>query len=417
MEKILDELKKWAEIRNEQDGRTTRLDITDKVTALEKIEELKNSEVVDINEPNGLQEILSLCNLGYEKHFATDYDKRLKGALIGRLAGCILGVPVENFSIKEMQEIAEKCSMQYPPVEYWKTVKYPDGIQYGVNKRSDYTMIDFKGVPVDDDITYTVLNTLVMKKYSPSYTVEDIGEFWKDYLPYACTAEEVALANLNSGIKADMVAEKNPYVEWIGAAIRADAFGYVCPGDPLTAVKLCYNDAFLSHRRNGIYGEIFCAASIAAAFTASSALEAVKIGANYIPKNCRLKKAIDWALSYEGKLKDYAHARELIDKEFGKLDKVHTINNMVAVVFAIMLGENDFTKSISNSIAIGLDNDCNGATVGSIVGANVKIDGIDKYWYKNFDDTIYTYIKGYEKVSITDTLKDLSDLAKSLKQI
>ena len=28
------------------------------------------------------------------------------------------------------------------------------------------------------------------------------------------------------------VAEDNPFIEWIGAAIRADAFGYVCAGRP-----------------------------------------------------------------------------------------------------------------------------------------------------------------------------------------
>lgn len=417
MEQLLANLKFWAELRNEQDNRITDIAVTDKQKALELIEQLKSTEVADINEPNKLEDIINLCALGYDKKMSDDFQNRLKGALIGRLAGCILGVPVENFPISEMQEIANEFDMSFPPIDYWKGVKYPDGIQYGVNKRTDYTMIDFKGVPVDDDITYTVLNTLVMKEYTANYSLEQIGEFWKNYLPYACTAEEVALDNLNKGLKGEDVASNNPFVEWIGAAIRADAFGYVCPGDPLMAIKLCYNDAYLSHRRNGIYGEMFCAASIAAAFTASSALEAVKIGANYIPKNCRLKKALDWAFSYEGKLKDYAHARSLIDEKFGKLDKVHTINNMVAVVFAIMLGENDFTKSISNSIAIGLDNDCNGATVGSIVGANVKIDNIEKHWYKNFDNTIYTYIKGYEKVKITDILADLTKIAESIKQI
>ena len=71
----------------------------------------------------------------------------------------------------------------------------------------------------------------------------------------------------NQTFPADKAGEKNnPYREWIGADIRSDPWGYMAPADPEYAADMAYRDAFLSHRRQGIYGELFFSAAIAAAF-------------------------------------------------------------------------------------------------------------------------------------------------------
>ena len=61
--------------------------------------------------------------------------------------------------------------------------------------------------------------------------------------------------------------------------------------------------------------------------------------------------------------------------------------------------------SSGNCIAIGLDNDGTGATVGSIVGACIGFDNIPRHWYDKFNDSIVTYIVGYEHFSVEDTVK------------
>ena len=53
-------------------------------------------------------------------------------------------------------------------------------------------------------------------------------------------------------------------------------------------------------------------------------------------------------------------------------------------------------------MAIGLDNDCTGATVGSIAGACLGFDRIPAYWYDKFNDTVRTYIKDNGTLSIAD---------------
>ena len=49
---------------------------------------------------------------------------------------------------------------------------------------------------------------------------------------------------------------------------------------------MAYRDAYISHRKNGIYGEIFFSAAITAAFTVDNPLDALKIGLSEIPKDC-----------------------------------------------------------------------------------------------------------------------------------
>ena len=58
----------------------------------------------------------------------------------------------------------------------------------------------------------------------------------------------------------------NPYLNFIGADIRSDPWGYAAPGWPEKAAELAWRDATISHRRNGIYSAMYWSAVIAAAF-------------------------------------------------------------------------------------------------------------------------------------------------------
>ncbi len=357
------------------------------------------------HQPDVLADMLALRPVGADIP-ARPVDRladRMAGAFLGRGAGCTLGVPVENHPILHMQAWAMETGTPFPPTDYWEAVVDPDTRHYGVCPRRDYSRAGLHEIPVDDDITYTILNLLLLEKYGKSYTVEDVGALWLDILPTACTAEWCALEALRKGTPAAEAAMDNDYIEWIGAAIRADAFGYAAAGDPVGAAKLCYNDAYLTHRQNGIYGEMFCAASIAAAFVADTPLDAVRTGMTQIPAESELYRALSWALEQDPA--NYIRARLLLDEHFAGMHPVHTINNMCAIVFALKLGGMDLTSCLSNCIAMGLDNDCTGATVGSIVGACIGLRAIPPHWYTPFGDTVRTYIRGYDSLSIRDVIR------------
>jgi ADP-ribosylglycohydrolase len=334
------------------------------------------------------------------------YRDRLAGALLGRMAGCTLGAPVELWPISRMQALAEENGEDFPPTDYWSYVPDPKELRYEMSPREVYTRGKMSGVPVDDDIVYTLLGLLIAEEHGPGFTTEDVGAAWIKYLPYACTAEEVALKNLKKGIPAIHAgARNNPYCEWIGADIRADPWGYMAPGWPERAAEMAYRDAFLSHRRQGIYGEMFFAASIAAAFAVDDPVEALRIGLTEIPGNCELQKAVRWALRVAPEIKDYKQARQAVEARCKGMHPVHTINNACLTVWGITIGGMDFTRVIGETVAMGLDNDCTAATAGSIVGAVVGKHGIPANWTRGFGDTIHSYLIGRRRFSIRDVLR------------
>lgn len=365
------------------------------------------------DEPDDYPTIQKLCPKGnIPKKDISDLHERMAGAILGRFAGCTLGVPVEMWSIEDMEKLAEYNKMAFPPKDYWTTVDRPWGMQYGNDPRYRYTKDGINGVPVDDDVTYTILGLMIVERYGKNFTTEDVAEIWLEILPVACTAEDVALKNLKAGIPAkDAGFVDNPYRLWIGADIRSDPFGFAAAGDPELAAKMGYYDAYLTHRRGGIYGEMFFSAAIASAFCVDDPIEAVRLGLREIPQTCQLYKDIEWALEVGPSLKDYKDARKAVDDHFAGMSSVHTNNNACLTIFGLMLGKNDFTETIANVIAMGLDNDCTGATAGSLIGAVVGRDGIAPHWTKNFNDKVRTYITGVPESSIEDVIKRFVKLA------
>jgi ADP-ribosylglycohydrolase len=338
------------------------------------IQELKNNTDLEINEPDDYNKIVKLSD-GESKKLWKSFDEniyreKLEGAMLSRFAGCTLGAPIEGVDVYHVENFLKSIGDAYPPADYLSQVENPFGERYFYSRLFNFSRPGMNGVPCDDDITYTILGLLIAEDSGLNFTVEDVGKSWVKYLPVACTAEDVALRNLKAGIPAEKVGEiNNPYVQWIGADIRSDPWGYLAPAYPQFAAKMAYTDAYISHRRNGIYGEMFFSAVISAAFAVDNAVDAYKIGLKYIPSECWLKKEIDWALDVAKDIKDYKDARAAVGERYKGMSSVHTLNNACFTIWGTIIGGNDITKVLSQTVAMGLDNDCTTATAGSIAGA------------------------------------------------
>lgn len=383
--------------------------------AIDTINRLENNATGIHAEPDDLEGIKMRRPLGPRRLMYavnSEFRNRLEGALVSRLAGCTLGAPVEFHSVAHMKSWAAYTGDVFPPIDYWSMVTTPKDLRYEKTPFEAYTRGHIDQVPVDDDITYTLLNLMIMETYGLEFSTEDVAKAWQQYLPYACTAEDVALKNLAKGIEPVFVADHdNPYCQWIGAAIRSDAFAYAAPGYPEKAAELAYRDAYLSHRRNGIYGEMFFAAAQAAAFVVDEPIEAIRIGLTEIPSDCLLAIDIRWALEIGASVKDYQHARDLVEARFDTMSHAHTNNNACLTIFGLFLGGRDMTKVIGSIVAMGLDNDCTAATAGSIVGACIGKEMIEPHWYEPFNNTIDHYIKGEEPMKIDDVIGRFMALA------
>lgn len=83
----------------------------------------------------------------------------------------------------------------------------------------------------------------------------------------------------------------------------------------------------------------------------------------------------------------------------------HTISNAMIVAASLLYGNKDFGRSICMSVETGFDTDCNGATVGSVLGMARGIESIDTVWTDPINDTLQTSIFGVGTVKISDRVK------------
>lgn len=321
---------------------------------------------------------------------------RIHGAWLGRCAGCLLGKPVEGASKAEIR-IAGELSTGYPLGNYFGAiVNPPETIARRNWSPSNTSLLEgMDGMPRDDDTDYTIVGLRVLETAGLNFTTMDVANYWLTQLPFykVYTAERIAYRNLVDGRRPPETATyRNPAREWIGAQIRADAFGYVCPGRPEKAAELAFRDAALSHVKNGIYGEQMVAAMIAAAFVTQDVEEIVDMGLSEIPAKSRLAEAVDQVRAWVKEDGDWERTADRVAEMYGRLQGCHTITNAAIVALGVLYGELDFERSITTAVMAGFDTDCNGATVGSIVGAAVGAQALPAKWVEPLKDTIHSSI-------------------------
>ena len=340
----------------------------------------------------------------------------VRGAWLGRCAGCNLGKPVEGYGWDraKLRSYLEYAGA-YPIADYLPVL---DPMPAGMELNPCWKVATrgrVRGMARDDDTDYTILGLHVLEKFGLGFTTADIGREWLSLIPFTqtYTAERVAYRNLVSGVQPPATATyQNPYREWIGAMIRADAFGYVSPGRPRRAAELAYRDAALSHTANGIYGEMWAAALIAASFGSSSAREAIEVSLSVVPPRSRLFEAIEAQLALFDAGASWEDGMEELDVKLGHYHWVHTINNAAVVSAAILWGEGDFARTVGYAVESGLDTDCTGATAGSVFGALHGTAALPDNFVQPLEDTIHSAIFGYEGSSISDLAARTVALAK-----
>lgn len=377
-------------------------------------EEPEDLEGIRAKRPEGPRRI--------SKGILEDYGARLRGAFYGRMAGCTLGAALEFAPIEEAKAWAERFGDSYPLKDYWSEVREPWKKHYIVGKKQDLTKSGMDAVPPDDDTIYTLLGLLAMEEYGPSFSQEDLTKVWLRYLPLGdeetaggkgCYwGERIMMKNLQRGMSLPEAGlAGNPNLQNIAAWTRADSYGYVYAGWPEKAAELAYRDASMNHRRNGVYGSMFMAATIAAAFVTEDPMEAVRIGPTEIPKDCLFAEGIRWAL--EQHPSNYQEAYDLVWDRYAGMFNGSALTNALHVVMGLQIGQKDFTKTIGETVAMSGDNDCTGATAGSILGAVIGIDSIPEHWVRPFQGRMHIYLKEQpEYLEIEDVCQRLERLAR-----
>jgi ADP-ribosylglycohydrolase len=348
---------------------------------------------------------------------------RLAGALYGRIAGCVLGKPVEIGPVFEgyakLHEYLRRTGQYDLP---------------GFIRNDEAIALEVFGEPIgcpkcwaqnvafaesDDDLRYTFMGIDLLSKLGKQVRTSDVLDWWSENLvpEMSWTAEQAAIANSyrigpHSGDRRRWTEDqwafirryRNPYREFIGAAIRADGWAYGAAGNPQQAATFAQQDARLSHERNGEYSEIFFAAWIAGSFR-MPAEDAMELALGTIPRGARLTQAIRFTQDLCSRERSFEGVCERVHSEFGRYHPVHAINNAAACVAAVMLSDGEYERGITSAVKFAWDTDCNGATVGSILGAQLGLSRLPSSWISPLNDRIELGVGRHQDLKISELVE------------
>lgn len=354
---------------------------------------------------------------------------KINAGWLGRVIGCTLGKPLESFLAEDdspprLKEYLQRGG-QWPltgytreasVVPYWTHLKEEKGVPEWFNNTGGWAALDERlaFAPSDDDIQYTGIALRKMQEHGRHFT----PHVTIAYLNWGGGGREmkpVIRRNLALGMNFPRASRfMNTTREWITPQIRADLYGLVCPGAPEAAAQLAYQDAVATHSENGIYGAMFMAAAIAAAFFEEEPCAIIQRGLEQIPTGCRLAREIQRTL-------------ETVDRNGNDVDKtlaevyqrlkhyfcISLVNNCCLIVAALAHAGRDFTKAVGYTVMGGLDTDCNGANAGTISGVMLGRAGIDACWTEPLHDTVELNLPHCKRTTISglagQTLQLLKD--------
>ena len=322
-----------------------------------------------------------------------DFADRVRGGWLGRSAGCILGKPVEKIPRRGVEEIA-RATNNWPITGYFPAIGLSEDVaeRWPWNRRSAPTSLaeNITGIPEDDDLNFPLLALELAE--APGFDTDTVATLWMDNLPAGrvFTAERAAYRNLLDACPIEEVAERrNPFREWIGALIRADVFGWVCPGDPAAAARLAWQDARLTHRRAGVYAAMWAAALCSAAVTVPQGEEdpvgkVLAAGLSVVPHHSEFAGAVIFGEHAAREARDLESGLDVLHNRFEGMHWVHSLNNAAVIAFSLRWSQQasllDFGVGIGAAVAAGWDTDSAGATVGSVLGALLGASHIPLCW-------------------------------------
>jgi ADP-ribosylglycohydrolase len=329
---------------------------------------------------------------------------RVRHAWLGRISGCMLGKAVEILSLREGQPALARYLDERGDLPLRDYIGFDASMR--VERACCRGHID-RAVP-DDDINYTMLALLMLEAHGRELSTEHVARTWLRLLPpgMTYTAERAAYRVLMTraaerfadGANPTFDLEEcsaNPYNEWIGAQIRADLYGWVCPGQPGLAADLARRDAALSHRAAGVHGAMFVAA-LGAALADDPLPCALQTALAMLPGDSAAVAAVQLGARLAGEPDGGAQIRA----HYAELSPVHTLNNLALVMWALCSHADDFSAAVGEVVAAGLDTDCNGATVGGLIG--IAGQRIPEQWSVPWRGRVGLSLAGHNEIGIDE---------------
>lgn len=310
-----------------------------------------------------------------------DYVERCYAGWLGKLIGVRFGIPIEGWDYNYIKNV------------YGEITGYIDNYK--------------KLLAADDDTNapLALLSALYDYTYTSDITSEQIGMALLNTAPfehgffwwggYGQSTEHTAYTNLRAGIMAPRSGsvEQNgtAVAEQIGGQIFIDPWGLIAPGQPKLAAEYAQKAAGVTHGGNGVYGGMFVAAAISAAFILRDIRKVIEEALRVIPGDCEYTRMALDIIRYHDEHPQCAweDAFAYIRSNWG-YDRYpgvcHIIPNSAVMVMSMLYGEGDFSRTICICNMCGWDTDCNVGNVATILGVMVGLEGIDMRWRQPIND-------------------------------
>ena len=315
---------------------------------------------------------------------STDLEERIYGGWLAQICGGALGTALEGYITDRLLEAYGEISYYVQPPETY-----------------------------NDDITYELVFLKAFEKKGYKVESNDIAEEWITYIPFGWSAEYIALNNLKLGIfPPESGARSNPFSEWIGAQMRGAVIGMVTPGNPMEAARLAWIDGVISHRANGVLGEVFNAVLTAMAFVETDVHRLIQDAIRCIPKDSQYRSVVEAALDICKHESDWLDAWRKCEKAFEQYNWVHAYPNAAAEVIALWYGNGDFDKTMSIVAMAGQDVDCNAAQIATVLGVMFGPDAVSSRWSDPIHDDLRTYMRGIGKLRIPELARWTAELVR-----
>jgi hypothetical protein len=356
---------------------------------------------------------------------------KVRGGWLGRVAGCVLGKPLEPWLAEpgrywERLRDHLRANGDYPitdyireetAVPYWEMLRdsgiAPHWIEVKANWECLRGRIDH--APSDDDISDTVIALRKMQRFGRSFRLTDTLWVYNMYMRRGLTKAfgGTVLRNLALGLDYPEAARfMNTSRELLVPQICSDLYGFVSPGEPEEAARLAWHEGAAYASENGLYGGLWIAACIAAAFAENDPADILTRGLEQIPARCRLamelRKTMDAARAngddFDATMKD-------VVARTGHYHCIHAINNCCIIAAALMHGGGDFSRTICMAVQGGYDTDCNGANAGAVIGVAVGERGIPERWTVPLSDVTHTIIPDEPPLRISELARQTIELA------
>ncbi len=413
--RIGDEFKPESVEGKKDGGAFSEKDWEEAYIALWKLREEGLCPDYPYEEPNDFEEIIKNAAEPPQIDPIDDerYEEKVRGAWHGRCAGVILGKPFEigvgRQYIKDYLESADA----YPLTDWVPACSEKLGIRVP-HKKSTKGNISY--VEDDDDTRYTILALNLTEKKGLGFSHYDVCRNVLENVPYtqlwsAMKQSVFHLINMTEDRPyeeqvGEFATKLNPMREGINGTIRSDFWGYIAPGNPRRAARIAHREASLNMVKNGLYGSMFVAACISTALSKNPTVDTIlQGGLSVIPRKSRLAGLAAEVREWHAKDNDWTITCDRIYQKYGHLPFAGGLNNLAFCILALLHGQLDYTRTIGTAVMCGTDTDCNGATVGSIVGAAIGYDRIDQKWVAPFNDTIRTVASCYTNGSISELVQ------------